>query len=185
MSQVCINYNCQDELGAHLLNNCGYERQGGASQVIFIECGSTLSTISASAINSLVTAGNATIVKNINISYDYASPVEVEANVPCQPSRVVNYNREGTFIDRNVNSSNVNFYNDIFKGRKFAGMLIFECGNEDEPKVKFIDAVITITGSDRLPNNNNEFQDFKGTFKWQSLNMPSIHDKPVGINGID
>lgn len=185
MSQVCINYNCQDELGAQLLNNCGYERQGGSSQLILIECGSVLSTMTAAAINALVTAGNAVIVKNVNVSYDYASPIEVDSNVPCQPSRIVNYDREGMWVDRNVNSSNVNFYNSIFKGRKFGGMVIVECGNEDDPKVKYIDAVITASGSDRLPNNNNEFQDFKVTFKWKSLNMPSISNKPVGINGID
>jgi hypothetical protein len=181
MSQTCINYNCQDELGAHLLNNCGYERQGGAANLLLIECGATLSAITAVAINALVSAGNAVWVKNINVSWDYAAPVEADSNVPCQPSRIVNYNRAGTWVDRNVNSSNVNFYNSIFKGRRFSGMLIFECGNEDDPKVHHIDAVVTVSGSNKLPNNNNEFQDFKADFKWQSLYMPSIHNTPAGL----
>lgn len=181
----CINYNCQDELGTHTLNDCGYERQGGAASLILIECGATLSGMTANDINALVASGDATIVSNVNVSYDYASPVEAETNVPCQPPRVVNYNREGNWVDRNVNADNINFYNDIFKGRRFGGMIIFECGNEDDPKMKYIDDVITITGADKLPNNNNEFQDIRSTFKWQSLRMPSIFNTPPGIVGIN
>lgn len=185
MSLTCINYNCQDELGAQRLNDCGYERQGGAANILLIECGFSLANPSSGTeINALVTAGNAQLIRNINFSYDYASAVEVDSNVPCSASRVANYDREATLIDRNVNQQSVTFYDTIFKGRRFSGILLFECGNEDQLKVRYINAVITASGSDRFPNNNNDFQDFKATFKWRSLTMAALYPAPVGVNGL-
>lgn len=178
----CINYNCDDEIGDHTLNDCGYERQGGGSATVLLECNHQLTDPSSGTeINAEIAAGRATLIKNVNVSYDRASAVEVDSNIPGQPSRVVTYNRQGTLVDRNVNAANVTFYDGIFKGRQFGGMIIFEATNEDDPKVKFIDSTITFTGSDRLPNTDSEFQDFEGVFKWKKLTMPSIHAFPSGV----
>lgn len=185
MSLTCINYNCQDELGAQRLNDCGYERQGGAANILLIECGYSLANPSSGAeINALITAGNAQLLRNVNFSYDYASPIEADSNVPCSPARVVIYEREAVLTDRNVNAQNITFYDTIFKGRRFSGVLVFECGNEDQQKVRYISAIITASGSDRFPNNFTDFQDIKATFKWKSLNMPALYSAPVGVAGL-
>lgn len=185
MSQGCINYNCTDELGAQRLSDCGRERQGGAWAMLLVECGSVLSNpASGTEINALISAGNAVLVRNVNVSYDYASPIQVDSNIPCAPQRTVNYDRTGVIVDRNVNDLNRAFWDQVFKNRVFSSAVIFECGNDDEQKVKFIRAQITFTGSDRLPNTDNEFQDIRGEFKWKSLQMPSIYNYPVGVNGL-
>lgn len=181
----CINYNCDDDIGEQTLNDCGYERQGGANAALLIECGETLSDPSdAAEINALIASGGATLVKEVNVSYDRANPVLVDSNVPNRPQKVANYDRSGLLVDRNVNNANVTFYDNIYNGRQFGGMLIFEAGNEDEPKVKYINKTITFTGSDRLPNTTNEFQDFEGTFSWKAKTMPTIHTYPVGVTGL-
>ena len=38
----CESYNCDDDLGLHLLNDCGLPRQGGADALLLIKCGSVL-----------------------------------------------------------------------------------------------------------------------------------------------
>jgi hypothetical protein len=178
----CINYNCDEEIGEHTLNDCGYERQGGASAILLLECGETLTDPSSgSEINALIAAGGATLITEVNVSYDRASAVLVDSNIPNRPQRVVNYDRTGTLIDRNVNAQNTGFYDKIFTGRQFGGAVIFEAGNEDQPQVKFINSVLTFNGSDRVPNTTNEFQDYEGSFQWKSLTMPSVHSAPVGV----
>lgn len=179
----CINYNCIDPLGQHTLNQCGLERQGGAADTVMFECGSLPNDPTDGVeINNLIQSGKAVLIRNVNISYEAASPVEIDSNIPCQPSRVVNYDRTGKLIDTNVNPQNVDFYNKIFAGRVIGGMIIKECGNEDDPKIKYIDRPITFTGSDILPATDKEFQRFEATFKWKSR-YPNvkIYDAPVGV----
>lgn len=179
----CVNYNCIDPLGTHTLNACGIERQGGASAAVLFECGSLPTDPTDGAeINALISAGEAYLIRNVNISYEAASPVEIESNIPCQPAKVINYDRTGRLIDTNVNEQNVVFYNKIFAGRVFGGMIIFECGNEDDPKAKYIDKSITFTGSDLLPSTDSEWQRFEATFKWKSrYPNVSVIDVPTGV----
>jgi len=177
----CINYNCDDTLGNHTLSNCGLERVGGASAILLLECGHQLTDPSnGTQINAEIAANRATLVQMVSVSYDRASPIEVPSSIPCEPDRVVNYTRQLMLKDENVNADNVNFYNDVFKGRRFEGAIIFECGNESN-QVKFIDATLTFTGSDRLPNSNSEFQDFEGIAKWKGRTMPAIYAAPTGV----
>lgn len=179
----CINYNCIDPLGEHTLNTCGVERQGGASALVLFECGSLPTDATDGAeINALIAAGEAYLIKNVNVSYGAASPIEIDSNVPCQPQKVINYDREGALVDSNVNAANVEFYNKIFAGRVFGGAIIFECGNEDDPKAKYISKSITFTGSDVLPNTDGEWQRFEATFKWKSR-KPNVEviDVPQGV----
>lgn len=179
----CINYNCIDPLGQHTLNQCGYERQGGAANAIIFECGSLPQDPSdGNEINTLISNGKATVLRNVNISYEAASPVEIDSNIPCQPSKVINYDRSGKLIDTNINSSNVDFYNKLFSGRVIGGMIIEECGNDDDPKAKYIDKPITFTGSDILPATDKEWQKFEATFKWKSREPNvKIINVPVGV----
>ncbi len=165
----CLDYNCDDAIGTHTPNDCGVERVGGANAILLIECGSTVSDpTSGTEINALLDAGNAILI-------------EGDSAVPCQPSRVVNYDRTLVILDQNVNAANVTLYDKIYGGRRFSGAIIWECGNEEDQKVKFINSVITFTGSDRLPNSNSEFQDFEGTGKWKAKTMPAIFNAPTSV----
>lgn len=166
----CISYNCTDPIGEHTMNDCGTERQGGASAALLFACGSLpTDPTNGIEINALIAAGNAWKIENVNVSYEAASPVTIDSNVPCQPPVLINYDRTGTLVDTNVNENNVEFYNNVFSGkRKFGGMLIIECGNEDDPKAKYIDKTISWTGSDIMPNNNSEWQRFEAAFSWKT-----------------
>lgn len=181
----CVNYDCNDPLGTQLLNDCGEELLGGGSGALLLECDHQLTDPSSAVeIAAEIAAGRATLFKNVKIGIDQASPIEVDSNVSCGTSKLVNYDRTGTWIDGNVNSANVTLYDKVYSGRTFGGMVIYQCGTAEADSgelVEWIDAAITVTGSKLLPNTNNEFQTFNGTFKWRKKTMPSLHTAPVGI----
>lgn len=181
----CINYNCSDPLGDHTLNDCGEELLGGGSGAVALECNHQLTDPSSAVqINAEIAAGRATLFKNVKIGLDAPSPVEVDSNIGCGSTKVVTYDRTGTWVDGNVNAANQDLYDNLFSGRQLGGLIIHECGTEetDTPKVTWIDASITFTGGRILPTGNNEFQRFEGAFKWRGLrSKSSIHNKPTGI----
>lgn len=181
----CINYDCNDALGTHTLNECGEELLGGSSHALLLECNHQLTNPSSSAqITAEIAAGRATLVKNVKIGIAKPSPVEIESNISCGTSKLVTYDRAGTIIDGNVNANNVDFYDGIFAGRTFGGIILYLCGTAEADsgeKVMWIDADITFTGGHVLPNTNNEFQTFDGDFKWRKRTGNMLYANPVGI----
>lgn len=184
----CINYDCNDGLGEYLLNDCGEELLGGISEALLLECNHQLTDPSSAAqIAAEIAAGRAKLVTGIKVGIPKPSPVEVESNVGCGNStKLVSYDRTGTLIDGNVNSTNVSFYNNVFGGRVFGGIIFYLCGTEEADsgeKVLWIDAAVTFTGGQVIPNVNNAFQTFDGDFKWRKKDMPQYYPNPVGIFG--
>jgi len=185
MAADCIDYSCNEVLGSQLLNICGEELLGGSSAFIFLECNHQLTDpSSATQIATEIAAGRATLVKNVKVGINKPSPIEVDSNVACGTSVLVNYDRTGSLVDGNVNNSNVTFYNKVFNGRSFGGLILYLCGTLDSKQgelVEWIDAAVTFTGGKVLPTGNNEFQRFEGDFKWRKRTGQSLHNAPAGI----
>lgn len=181
----CIDYSCNDELGTQLLNLCGEELLGGSSAAVLLECNHQLTDPSSGTqIAAEIAAGRATLVRGIKVGIAKPTPIEVESNVACGTTKLVNYDRTGTLVDGNVNAANMTFYSKIFGGRTFGGMILFLCGTQESENgelVEWIDAAITFTGGKVLPTGNNEFQRFDGDFKWRKKTDNSLHYAPVGI----
>ena len=174
----CVNYNCS-ELPDWTANDCNSILLGGISSFIILECDNQLTDpSSASDINTEIAAGRATLIEDVKVSIEAASPIEIESDVSCQPPRTVNYDRSGSLIDANVSDDNVNFYNNLFDGRAFGGIIIYEC---DSDQVTWIDAAVRFSGSRLIPNDSNDRQRFEGTFKWKALNNGRIYSAPTGI----
>jgi len=162
----CVNYDCQDVIGDHTLNQCGEELPGGIKDVILLECDHVITDPSnATQINAALTDGTATLIKNVSYELPAAAPVLVDSTVACSTQKVARYDRTLAYIDGNVSDVNVVFYNEVNSSRSFGGIILHECGKDE---VTFIDEEIRFTGSRIIPNNNNEFQTFAGTGTWET-----------------
>jgi len=181
----CLNYDCNETLEDHLPNDCGEEFQGGSNGLVLLECNHQLTDpSSATQINAEIAAGRAKLVRNIKLGINAPSSVSIESNIGCESTKVVTYDRSGTLIDGNVNSQNIDFYNTVFAGRRFGGMIFHECGTEesaDGARVTWIDKVLSFTGGRVFPSANTEFQRFEGTFNWRSKIEGQIYPAPTGI----
>jgi hypothetical protein len=175
----CYNYNCDDPLGDHLLNDCGNEKQGGIKDAIILECNHQLTDPSnATQIETEIAAGRATLVLNLKIGIDAPSPVEVEPQVACSTPKVVTYDRTASWVDGNVNGTNIDFYNNLTGGQAKGGVILHECGADE---VTWIDDEVRWVGGRVVPNNDNEFQRFEATVKWRSKTDSGIYATPAGI----
>lgn len=181
----CLNYDCNDPLGTHLPNDCGEELLAGISGMLLLECNHQLTDpTSASQINTEIAAGRAHLLKNLKVGLDAPSAVQIDSNVAGGTQKLVTYDRSGTLIDGNVSANNVDFYNGVFGGRVFGGALLYIIGTQEATGGElctFVDAAVTFTGGLTIPNNNNEFMTFNGTFAWRKRDMPSLETAPVGI----
>lgn len=174
----CINYNC-DEITEHLKNDCEEFLQGGVSQVLLLECNHAITDPSnATQVNAAISDGTATLIQNVKLGIDAASPETVDSPIACRPPKLVNYTRTASWLDGNVNAQNVTFYNTAFNGRSFGGMIVYECSSG---KVTWYDDAITLTGNRIIPNTDAEFQRFEGVATWKGINDGSIHDAPAGV----
>jgi hypothetical protein len=184
MSITCNAY-CAEQLPAHTLNDCDYERTGAGDAVIVLECGHGITDPSnATEVQDAINAGKATVINGVRAFYDRASATLVDSNIPNRPQKVSRYERTGTLRDANVNEPNIAFYNLLATGRTFGGLIVKESGNDDDQKVRFINEVVTFNGSDNLPESDTEFQNFEVQFLWRTRNNnvnPEMFDVPVGI----
>lgn len=179
----CVNYGCDDALGVYNENVCGEELTGGANQVVLLECNHQLTDASnGTELAAEISAGRATLVTGAYLSIEAPSPVTQDSIQACKPPVLVNYNRTGTYKNGNVSSANLDFHNGIFVGKKFGGLIIYECGTSDAaiPQVTWIDNQVTFTGGRILPGSQ-ELQRFEGTFSWQSKTDPRIYAVPANI----
>lgn len=176
----CINYDCDDALGLHLLNDCGEEIQGGIKHAIILECNHAITDPSnATQVQAALDDGTATIFKNLKVGIGAASPIMVASNVSCSTDKLVNYDRTLSWMDGNVNEQNIdNVYNNLLNGQSKGGVILYECGSG---KVTWIDDEIKWTGSRIVPDTDNEFQRFECTGTWRSKYEPLIYDAPPGI----
>ncbi len=175
----CESY-CVDPVGDHSVLLCEAVL-GGISDVILLECDHQLTDpSSASQINAEIAANRATLVKQIKVGMEAPSPIEIDSQVSCSPSRVVNYDRTITLLDGSVDDANVDFYNDVLDGRRFGGLILHECGTETD-RVTWVDSAVTLQGGRIIPNDDNEAQRFEATAAWKNISMGNIFAVPIGI----
>lgn len=185
MANDCINYNCDDALGTYNEAECGEELVGGASKALFLECNHQLTDPSNEVqVAAEIAAGRAKLITGASFSIEPPSPVTQESIVPCRPASVSTYNRTGVYKNPNVTPNNVEFHKPIFKGRKFGGIVLYECGTEGSvngAQVTWINAVVTFTGGRILPGTTTEKQRFEGQFAWISQVDADIYAAPPGV----
>jgi hypothetical protein len=181
----CVNYDCADTLGTHLLNDCGEELLAGISGTVLLECNHQLTDpSSASQINAEIAAGRATLFDNLKIGLDEPSAVTVDSNIVGGTPKLVTYDRSGTAIDSNVNQNNINTYNQLLGGKVMGGAIMYLKGTEESTagaKVLWIDAAISFTGGLPIQNDNNVNMFFNNKFTWRKKDMPSLYAAPNGI----
>ncbi len=180
----CINFNCDDSLGTYSENNCGYTVPGGSNAGVFLECNSLLTDASdGTALLAEINAGRATLITGASFTIEAPSPQVITSKVPCKPDQVSTYTRTSTYYNPNVSKENSTFHSTMFKGRKFGGLILYECGanNAGFAQCTWIDSQLTVTGGRILPGTNKEEQRYEGTITWESLTEPLIVDTPAGV----
>ena len=180
----CINFNCDDPLGEYVENNCGYTLPGGSNAGIFLECDSTLTDASDGvAILAEIAAGRATLITGANFTIEAPQPVIIPSKLACKPDSVSTYTRTSLYYNPNVSIENSVFHSTMFKGRKFGGLILYECGanNAGFNQVTWIDSQIIVTGGRILPGTNKEEQRYEGTISWESLTEPILAVTPTGV----
>ena len=178
--QNCINYNCTS-LPDHEDPSCGGNLLGGIDSMLLLECDHGITDFSdAVDVQASIDAGKSKLVNSIRVGIDAPSPIEVDSVVSCIPAGTINYDRTGTLIDGTINSVNINFWNEIFDGRRLGGALLHLC---DSGKVFHIDSAITFQGGITVPDDNTDLIKVEATFKWKDKVAPSLIDAPVGIFG--
>lgn len=187
---TCVNYCTTDPLGTYEIIECANDPVGGLSSAIFLECGHGITEADASdpadfatAINAAITANLAIKVDRCSFTIDAASPVSVDSLVPCETPSLVTYDRKGVYKNPNVTPNNITFHDKMFDGRKFGGLILFECATlEDATQyVTWVNSPVKFTGSRIVPEKNTEFQRFEGEFVWRSKNNPARYVAPTGI----
>jgi len=179
----CQNYDCDDALGEYNENQCGEELPGGSNAALLLECNHQLTDPSSpTQIAAEIAAGRATLITGAYWEIPAASPVTQDSIQACKPPVLVTYNRTVIHRNGNVNANNAEFYSTIFGGKKFGGLVLYECGTKDSitPQVTWIDAQVTFTGNRILPTSG-ELQRFEGTGAWVQKVEPTIHNVPAGV----
>lgn len=182
----CINFNCDDTLGTYAENNCGYTVPGGANAAVFLECNSTVTDASDGAqiqADLDATPPKATLITGASFTIEAPTPQIIASKVPCRPDQVSTYTRTSTYYNPNVSIENSVFHSTMFKGRKFGGVILYECGANDAgfAQCTWIDNQLTVTGGRILPGSNKEEQRYEGTIAWESINEPYIVETPANI----
>lgn len=181
---TCVNYCTSDPLGDYEIIECAQDPVGGLSAALFLECGHSITDPSdETQITNAITAGEAKLISRCAFSIDAASPVTVESLVPCETPSLVTYDRKGVYKNPNVTPDNIALHDQIFDGRKFGGLILFECATlEDATQyVTWINSPVKFTGSRIVPEKNTEFQRFEGECVWRSKTNPTRHVAPSGI----
>jgi hypothetical protein len=180
----CIDYCYSDPLGDPEVIECGRDPVGGLSAVILLECNHELTDPSSAAqVNAEIAAGRATLVQRASLTVDKPSPVTQESKVPCETPSLVTYDRKGVYENPNVTQQNISFHDNLFDGRRFGGMIMYECGTaeDDDQYVTWIDAAVKFTGGRVIPAKDTEGQSFQGDFAWRGMRNPQRYPAPAGI----
>lgn len=182
---ACINYECEDDLGTHNPNSCGEELNAGISGTILLLCGHQLTDpSSASQIAAEIAAGRAKKMDGLMIGIDEPSPIMQASTLVGATEKPINYNRSGTMIDANVNSNNINFYNQLLIDKTIGGAIHYLKGTEESTngaQVIWIDSEITFSGGLPIKNNNDETMRFNTKFSWRHKTMPLMYAAPIGV----
>jgi hypothetical protein len=178
----CTSYNCDDDLGNHTLNDCGAIVRGGYKNLILLECGHSITDPSdGEEVLAAIAAGEAHLVKNIKGAIPLGSPTKTPSMVAGDPDIIGKYDFAGTWMDQNVNSSNVTFYNQVLDGRTFGGVIFH---NAEEGKVYWHEAPTRCEGGLVMPDGPQEQERYETTFAFSKdpgQQVPLIYTQPAGV----
>lgn len=181
----CVDYDCDDVLGVLSENTCSEELPGGSNQAVLLACNHQLTDPSdGTAVAAEIAAGRAWLITGAYFDIPAAAPVTQDSVEACKPPVLVTYNRTITHRNGQVNANNAEWYSTFFGGKKFGGIILYECGTRDSivPQVTWIDDQVTFTGNRILPGSG-ELQRFEGVGAWVSKAEPTIHNVPANIFG--
>lgn len=175
------NYNCDENLGAYIENDCQLEIPGGSNQALFLECGHTITDPSSySQVHANILSGKAKLIGGASFDIPQASPNKKASKVPCRVDSLLNYNRTLNYYNPNVSESNSTFHNILFSGYKLAGVIIYLCGAET-PQVIWINSPLIISGSLVVPPTIDDPMYYGGVGEYKDIDDPAIYDAPPGI----
>ena len=180
----CLSYECTDDLGVHTPNDCGEELLAGISGMVVLNCNHELLAPDEAQINAEIAAGRAYLVDSVKISIDEPSPIMIDSNIVGSQQRLINYNRSGAFMDGNVSAINSFFYDGLFDGRTFGGIILYLKGTEESDagaKVYWINSAVTFNGGLAIQNNNDQIMIFNGKFTWRQKAQPTFRAAPINI----
>lgn len=183
MANTCIDYCNDDPLGSFEVLGCGTDPLGGFSAAVLFEClHDTTDYTNGSQVLADIAAGKAHLIERASFEIPAASAVTQDSLVPCEGTRVVNYDRTVNYVNPNVTPANVLTHDQVFSGRKFGALLLFNCATEGETEYcTLITTPLTATGSFIGPRTNTEFQRFEGTFAYRSKKTPARVLAPAGV----
>lgn len=182
----CVDYCNNDPIGTPEIVSCGNDPVGGSSAVIFLACNHNIVDPSnGGQINTNLNAGRAWLFQRVSIEYGEPSPVEQDSLIACETAQLVTYDREFTYVNPNVSNTNIDIHDRLFGGRTLGGVLILECGADDDDDlfVTWIDSAVKLVGGRVFPGKNTEFQRFSGKGKWRSKKNPQRYPAPTGVSG--
>lgn len=184
MANTCIDYCNDDPMGAFEVLGCGSDPLGGFSAAVLFEClHDTVDYSNGAQVLADIAAGKAHLIERASFEIPAAAAVTQDSLVPCEGTRLVNYDRTVNYTNPNVTPVNVTTHDQVFSGRKFGALMLYNCAVEDgEPEyVTVIKNPLTAQGSFVGPRTNTEFQRFEGTFAYRSKKNPSRQLAPAGV----
>lgn len=181
----CATYNC-DSLVDHEVSNesCLGPRNGGSSQLIFVDCGITVTDPSDGVeIAALLASNDAYLVENVKAGIDAPSPVTIASTTSCGVERTINLDYTGTIEDYTVTETNTaDFWGPLAKGRTMGGLMLYLCEQDGYTnKIVWIDAEISVAGGLVVPNTNEEAIRYELTFAFRKNGPIEYLDAPTGV----
>lgn len=173
-------YTCTELPQQKRNDNCD-ELIGNCTELIYLDCDANLTNPnSESEVQALLTAGLATHYKDIGMTIDAPSPITQTSLIPGRPDRVTKYTRTATYTDGNVNTDNVEGYNDMnaSNGTVLGGVIAYY---EDTCQIKYWAKPTTLIGG--IDDVVNEQSKWTGTLNWESKHDPVLLDWTGGIFG--
>ncbi len=182
MANQCVDYCYSDTLPDPEVISCGTDPKGGVFAMVLLECNNQLTDPSSGTqVNAEIAAGRAKLVERISLSLEKPTPVTQESIIACETPQLTTYDRKGTYKNPNVTPQNVVFHNGLFDGRRFGGIILFYCGEDDEDWVDWIDSTVKFTGGRVIPQKDTELQLFDGDFTYRGKKDPLRYAAPAGV----
>jgi hypothetical protein len=184
MANTCTDYCVDDPIGDYETISCGDNPSGGLPAMILLECNHQLTDPSDEAeVQAELDAGRAHLIEGVSLSIDAPTPVTRESNSPCDSNPIlITYDWKGTYDNDNITTTNIDFHNQLFDGRRFAGVIVQECTESDDTHyVSWIDATVTFRGGRVIGKKKADGQKFTGEFSYQSKYSAQRYEEPTGI----
>lgn len=177
------NVYCPEDLPNHEQVNCDDYLPGGISEfIIFNSNATTTDPTSASQINTDLTTGRATHVKDII------------GQMPEAEDKVINHPRDNreitqgflwsiTYIDWNFTTDNINFYDELNYFRA-TSLLWYEPLLDGVGRAKWVTDIsngVSFKAKPIVPESDAELQNYNVSAMWSSKFAPSVVDLPTGI----